>query len=116
MPREIAPLATKMEVTDKATGAQEHAGRGARSRRRPRPDTTAEGLAKLKPVFEGGTTTAGQCLAAVGRIGGDGDDGCGPCGASAACPSSASSAACSWRPWAPEEMSIRHHPGDPQTR
>ena len=26
----------------------------------PRPDTTFEGLAKLKPVFDGGTTTAGN--------------------------------------------------------
>jgi acetyl-CoA C-acetyltransferase len=57
---EIVPLATKMEVTDKATGAKSIHDVVLDRDEGPRPDTTAEGLAKLKPVFDGGTTTAGN--------------------------------------------------------
>ncbi|HEX5067432.1 MAG TPA: acetyl-CoA C-acyltransferase [Myxococcota bacterium] len=57
---EIVPFTTVMKVTDKAT--QQSALREVRLDRDegPRPDTTFEGLAKLPPVFPGGTTTAGN--------------------------------------------------------
>lgn len=57
---EITPITTTMKVTDKATG--ESAMREVTLERDegPRPDTTLEGLAKLAPVFPGGTTTAGN--------------------------------------------------------
>jgi acetyl-CoA C-acetyltransferase len=57
---EIAPFATKMQVVDKATGEKKIQDTLLDHDEGPRPDTTAEGLAKLKPVFEGGTTTAGN--------------------------------------------------------
>jgi acetyl-CoA C-acetyltransferase len=58
--QEIAPLTTRMNVTDKATGAS-HAQEVTLDRDEgPRPDTTFEGLSKLKPVLPGGTTTAGN--------------------------------------------------------
>jgi acetyl-CoA C-acetyltransferase len=57
---EIVPLATKMQVVDKATGEKKIQDIVLDHDEGPRPDTTAEGLAKLKPVFEGGTTTAGN--------------------------------------------------------
>ena len=57
---EIAPFATKMQVTDKATGEKRMQDVVLDRDEGPRPDTTADGLAKLKPVFEGGTTTAGN--------------------------------------------------------
>jgi acetyl-CoA C-acetyltransferase len=57
---EIVPFTTTMNVTDKATGAV-HAQEVTLDRDEgPRPDTTLEGLAKLKPVYPGGTTTAGN--------------------------------------------------------
>jgi acetyl-CoA C-acetyltransferase len=57
---EIVPLATKMQVVDKATGEKRIQDVVLDHDEGPRPDTTAEGLAKLKPVFDGGTTTAGN--------------------------------------------------------
>lgn len=58
--QEIVPFKTKMKVTDKATQAvSEHEVTLERDEG-PRPDTTLEGLSKLKPVYEGGTTTAGN--------------------------------------------------------
>ncbi|HEV7690329.1 MAG TPA: acetyl-CoA C-acyltransferase [Hyphomonadaceae bacterium] len=57
---EIVPLATKMQVVDKATGEKKIQDVVLDHDEGPRPDTTAEGLAKLKPVFDGGTTTAGN--------------------------------------------------------
>jgi acetyl-CoA C-acetyltransferase len=57
---EIVPLKTTMKVVDKATGASRDAEVMLDHDEGPRPDTTAEGLAKLKPVYEGGTTTAGN--------------------------------------------------------
>jgi len=57
---EIVPFTAVMKVTDKAT--QQSALREVQLDRDegPRPDTTLEGLAKLPPVFPGGTTTAGN--------------------------------------------------------
>jgi acetyl-CoA C-acetyltransferase len=57
---EIAPLATRMQVVDKATGEKKIQDVVLDHDEGPRPDTTLEGLAKLKPVFDGGTTTAGN--------------------------------------------------------
>ena len=58
---EIAPIATRMAVVDKVTGAVEHRPVVLDADEGPRPDTTAEGLAALKPVRgEGRTVTAGN--------------------------------------------------------
>jgi len=57
---EITPFTTQMKVVDKATGASRMETVTLDHDEGPRPDTTLEGLAKLKPVFEGGTTTAGN--------------------------------------------------------
>src|SRR5262249_36968066 len=57
---EIVPLATQMKVTDKATTKRKR-GRAPLDREGGRRrETPPEGLAKLKPVYEGGTTTAGN--------------------------------------------------------
>jgi acetyl-CoA C-acetyltransferase len=57
---EIVPLETIKLVTDKESGAvREESARLTRDEGN-RADTTAEGLAKLKPVFEGRTVTAGN--------------------------------------------------------
>src|ERR1700751_1788800 len=58
---ELAPIATKMAVTDKATGAVSFKDVTLSQDEGPRPDTTAEGLAGLKPVRgEGFCITAGN--------------------------------------------------------
>jgi len=57
---EILPFTTKMKVTDKATGASHEAEVTLDRDEGPRPGTTFEALAKLKPVFPGGTVTAGN--------------------------------------------------------
>jgi acetyl-CoA C-acetyltransferase len=57
---EIVPFTTTMKVVDKATGATREAQVTLDRDEGPRPDTSAESLAKLKPVYEGGTTTAGN--------------------------------------------------------
>jgi len=57
---EIVPFKTTMTVTDKVT-KQSHAQEVTLDRDEgPRPDTTLAGLAALKPVYPGGTTTAGN--------------------------------------------------------
>ena len=57
---EIVPFKTTMKVTDKAT-KQSHVQEVMLDKDEgPRPDTTLAGLAALKPVFPGGTTTAGN--------------------------------------------------------
>jgi acetyl-CoA C-acetyltransferase len=57
---EIVPFTTTMKVTDKATG-QSHDQEVTLDRDEgPRPDSMLEALAKLKPVLDGGTTTAGN--------------------------------------------------------
>ena len=57
---EITPFTTTMQVKDKATGETRMEQVTLDRDEGPRPDTTLEGLAKLKPVLEGGTTTAGN--------------------------------------------------------
>jgi acetyl-CoA C-acetyltransferase len=58
---EIAPIATRMTVTDKATGEISHRDVTVSQDEGPRPETTPEGLAALKPVRgEGKTITAGN--------------------------------------------------------
>lgn len=57
---EIAPLPSRMEVTDKATGATSMRAVTLDRDEGNRPDTSAESLAALKPVREGGTVTAGN--------------------------------------------------------
>lgn len=49
-----------MKVIDKETKATHEEQVTLDQDEGPRPDTTIEGLAKLKPVFAGGTTTAGN--------------------------------------------------------
>jgi acetyl-CoA C-acetyltransferase len=57
---EIVPFTTTMKVTDKATGTSHTQPVTLDHDEGPRPDTTLEGLAKLKPVYDGGTITAGN--------------------------------------------------------
>ncbi|HET9987405.1 MAG TPA: acetyl-CoA C-acyltransferase [Kofleriaceae bacterium] len=57
---EIVPFTTKMKVTDKATKESHEREVTLDRDEGPRPDTTLEGLAALKPVYPGGTTTAGN--------------------------------------------------------
>jgi len=57
---EIAPLSTVMAVTDKLTKEVSYRSVELTRDECVRTDTTAEGLAKLKPVLEGGTVTAGN--------------------------------------------------------
>jgi acetyl-CoA acetyltransferase family protein len=58
---EIVPIATRMAVVDKASGAVSYRDVTLEQDEGPRPDTTAEGLAGLKPVRgEGMTITAGN--------------------------------------------------------
>lgn len=57
---EIAPISTKMAVMDKATKEVSYKEITLSQDEGPRPETTAEGLASLKPVREGGSITAGN--------------------------------------------------------
>ena len=58
---EIVPMKVTMELTDKATGAKSKKEVVVDRDECNRPDTTAEGLAKLPPAFkEGGSVTAGN--------------------------------------------------------
>ncbi|MBO6900135.1 MAG: acetyl-CoA C-acyltransferase [Rhizobiaceae bacterium] len=57
---EIAPIAVRMAVIDKETKEVSHKELTLSHDEGPRPDTTAEGLAGLKPVREGGCITAGN--------------------------------------------------------
>jgi len=57
---EIAPISTRMAVVDKATKEVSHRDIEVAHDEGPRPETTADGLAGLKPVREGGTITAGN--------------------------------------------------------
>lgn len=58
--QEIVPFKTTMAVTDKATGTTSHREVTLTMDEGNRPDTTAEGLASLKPVIEDGCITAGN--------------------------------------------------------
>lgn len=57
---EIVPYAAKMKVTDKATQQTQMVDVTLDHDEGPRADTTFEKLAALKPIYEGGTTTAGN--------------------------------------------------------
>ncbi|MDX5358443.1 MAG: acetyl-CoA C-acyltransferase [Rhodobacterales bacterium] len=57
---EIVPMTTRMEVTDKTTGEVSLREVTLSRDEGNRPDTTADSLAALKPVREGGTVTAGN--------------------------------------------------------
>ena len=57
---EIAPMTTKMAVADKVTKEISFKDITLSQDEGPRPETTAEGLAALKPVREGGVITAGN--------------------------------------------------------
>src|ERR1700726_1845335 len=57
---EIVPFMTKMAVVDKDTKDVTYKEVTLSKDEGPRPDTTAEGLAKIKPVFEGKTISAGN--------------------------------------------------------
>jgi acetyl-CoA C-acetyltransferase len=57
---EIVAIATKMAIVDKETKQVSLRDVTLSQDEGPRPDTTAEGLAKIKPVFEGKTITAGN--------------------------------------------------------
>jgi acetyl-CoA C-acetyltransferase len=57
---EIVPFTTRMAVIDKETKQVSLQDVTIAKDEGPRPDTTAEGLAKIKPVFEGKTISAGN--------------------------------------------------------
>ncbi|WP_127519862.1 acetyl-CoA C-acyltransferase [Mesorhizobium sp. Z1-4] len=57
---EIAPIDVRMAVIDKETKEVSHKELTMAHDEGPRPETTAEGLASLKPVREGGCITAGN--------------------------------------------------------
>ena len=57
---EIVPFTASMKVQDKATGQISDKEVTLKLDEGNRPDTTLEGLQKLKPVFEGGVITAGN--------------------------------------------------------
>jgi len=57
---EIVPFTTTMKITDKVTKASREQEVTLDLDEGPRPDTTLAGLAALKPVYPGGTTTAGN--------------------------------------------------------
>lgn len=57
---EIVPFTTTMKVTDRASGESREQEITLDRDEGPRPDTTLEGLASLKPVQPGGTITAGN--------------------------------------------------------
>jgi acetyl-CoA acetyltransferase family protein len=57
---EIVPITATMAVTDKATNAVSYKEVTLAKDEGNRPDTTAESLAALAPVIEGGTVTAGN--------------------------------------------------------
>jgi acetyl-CoA C-acetyltransferase len=56
---ELAPIKTTMAVTDKATGAVSYQQLTLSADEGPRPDTTAEGLAGVKPAKGPGFTVTG---------------------------------------------------------
>jgi acetyl-CoA C-acetyltransferase len=57
---EIVPMTTKMKVVDKATGAESIADVTVAADEGIRPDTTYEGVAKIKPAIDGGVIAAGN--------------------------------------------------------
>jgi acetyl-CoA C-acetyltransferase len=59
-PAEIVPFTTTMRVTDKVTKEGHEQEVTLDRDEGPRPDTTLAALSALKPVYPGGTTTAGN--------------------------------------------------------
>jgi acetyl-CoA C-acetyltransferase len=57
---EIVPMATKMKVTDKSSGAVSEQEVVVAQDEGIRPDTTYEGVSKIKPAIEGGVIAAGN--------------------------------------------------------
>src|ERR1700722_653483 len=57
---EIVPITTRRAVVEKDTKQVSYHEVTLSKDEGPRPDTTAEGLAKIKPVFEGKTISAGN--------------------------------------------------------
>ena len=57
---EIVPLTTTMKVVDKATGAESLQEVTVSDDEGIRPDTTFEGVSRIKPALEGGTIAAGN--------------------------------------------------------
>src|SRR5689334_13059439 len=57
---EIVPMSTKMKVVDKATGAESIKDVTITQDEGIRPDTTYEGVAKIKPAIDGGVIAAGN--------------------------------------------------------
>lgn len=57
---EIVPVTAKMAVIDKGTGASSSHEVTLTQDEGNRPETTAEGLASLKPIVDGGVITAGN--------------------------------------------------------
>src|SRR5215831_1075255 len=64
---ELAPITTMMAVTDKATGAVSFKEVTLSQDEGPRPETTAEGLAGLKPVRGEGFSPASPSAVVSGR-------------------------------------------------
>ncbi len=57
---EIVPMAVKMKVVDKQTGVASIKDHTASQDEGIRPDTTYEGVSKIKPAIEGGVIAAGN--------------------------------------------------------
>ena len=57
---EIVPMTTRMHVVDKATGAESIREVTASQDEGIRPDTTFDGVSKIKPAIEGGVIAAGN--------------------------------------------------------
>ena len=57
---EIVPMTTKMKIVDKKTGAESIQEVNVKQDEGIRPDTTYEGVAKIKPAIEGGVIAAGN--------------------------------------------------------
>jgi acetyl-CoA C-acetyltransferase len=57
---EIAPIATRMKIVDKATGAESFRKTTASEDEGIRADTTYEGVSVIKPAVEGGVIAAGN--------------------------------------------------------
>src|SRR5262245_50626350 len=57
---EIVPMTTTMKVVDKASGAESTTEVTVAQDEGIRPDTTYEGVAKIKPAIEGGVVAAGN--------------------------------------------------------
>ena len=57
---EIVPITTKMAVVDKGTKKVSYKEVTLTKDEGPRPDSTLEGIASIKPVFEGKTISAGN--------------------------------------------------------